>query len=248
MKPALFPRTLLSAFVILLVCIHIGHAQVVVADENAESSQSMARFTTWGNWEGKELFIKRPGKSLKPEEAYVKLDLLDLGYSAEVPFIRAEPLQLCTPIQKEGETKWEPILSIPIPADIRQPLVMLMPKGKAEAHYKIYDLDPATFPFGSYQIVNLTDMRLFAKLDDTGLLLVPGAHGHFKGTARSTLNVWLRVAAEKPDKNARVVYSSMMRNRRDKRMFMFFNAPKGDPNAEVAVRTLVDFAPLPAQP
>ena len=211
-----------------------------------EAEKSIARFTTWGNWEGKELYVKTPKASGKPDEAYVKLDLLDLGYSAEVPFLRAQPLELCTPIEKDGETIWQPVLTIAIPADIRQPLVMVMPKGNPK--FRIFELDPAAFPFGSYQIVNLTDMRLFAKLDDNGLLLVPGAHGHFKGTAQSTLNVWLRVAAEKPDKNAQVVYSSMMRNRSDKRMFMFFSAPKGEPDAEVAVRTLVDFAPLPAQP
>ncbi|MFM7181961.1 MAG: hypothetical protein ACKO2G_10925 [Verrucomicrobiales bacterium] len=234
--------TIFFLFACVLCHVSIGQAQ------EAPEKKPVARFTVWGNWSGKEFYIRDPEKPDKAKDAFIKVDLLDLGYSAEVAFSRAQPIELCTPEQVEGETIWQPVIKVAIPADIRQPLVMIMPDEKAEPGIKIYDLDPATFPYGSYQIINMTEMRLFAKLDDTGLLLKPGEHGHFKGTAQSTLNVWLRVAAEKPDKDAQVVYSSMMKNRNDKRMFMFFSTPKDDPDAEVAVRTLVDFAPLPAQP
>ena len=51
------------------------------------------------------------------------------------------------------------------------------------------------------------------------------------------------VAAEGLDKNSYVVYSSMMRNRSDKRMFMFFHPDESSPDKPISVRTLVDFEP-----
>lgn len=57
----------------------------------------------------------------------------------------------------------------------------------------------------------------------------------------------LVLAAEYADKNAKIIYSSMMRNREDKRMFMFFHSTEPSPDTPVLVRTLADFAQAPEQ-
>jgi hypothetical protein len=237
MSPGFFLKPVLCVAGLLLAAITVGHAQ-----ESAEKTAT-ARFTVWGDWKGKDLYVKKPGTSSNADEGYVKLDLLDLGYSTAVPYLRSKPIELCTELEKDGETLWQPLITVSIPAGTREPLVMIFPNGESGAGYKVYDLDPSVFPYGSYQLVNLTKVRLFARLDETGMLLQPGEHGHFKGTGQSTLNVWLRVAAEGLDKNSYVVYSSMMRNRSDKRMFMFFHPSDTSPDTPIAVRTLVDFAP-----
>jgi hypothetical protein len=211
--------------------------------QTRKSEGPTARFTVWGSWEGQELFVENP-KSSRNGEHHLKLDLLDLGYSAEIPFERSEPIELCTRLEQDGETLWQPLIRVTVPIGIRDPLVMIFPgEEEASPSYQVFDLDPSVFPYGSYQLVNLTKVRLFAKLDETGILLPPGEQGQFEPEGSSKLNVWLRVAAEDREKNGRIIYSSMMKNRPDKRMFMFFHP--SDPSAEnpFAVRTLVDFAP-----
>lgn len=235
LKPILKP--ILLAIGLLLAIGAPGHAQ------ESEKKSPTARFTVWGDWLGKELYVKRPGSSPKEDDGFLKLDLLDLGYSAAVPFLRASPIELCTRLEKDGETIWHPLITVTIPAEIREPLVLIIPNGNDEARYAVYDLHPSVFPYGDYQIVNLSKMHLFAKLDETALRLNPGTSSYFKGGDKSKMNVWLRVAAEDSEKNAKVVYSSMMRNRSDKRMFMFFNSANATPDAPISVRTLVDFAP-----
>ncbi len=212
-------------------------------DGESPEKSAVVRFTVWGEWGGNDLYIKRPGSSSKPDDGFLKVDLLDLGYSASMPFRRAEPIQLCTPIEKEGETIWQPLVTVSIPAEIREPLVMIFPGENGAVRCKVFDLHPSAFPYGDYQLVNLSKRSLLAKLDETVLTLRPGAGGQFKGAGKTSLNVWLRVAAEREDKTGQIVYSSMMRNRRDKRMFMVFHSTDSIQDAPVSVRTLVDFAP-----
>ncbi len=218
------------------------------AQEEPEKKSAMVRFTVWGDWQGKDLYIKGPDSSSGADGGFIKIDLLDLGYSSGMPYQRTKPIELCTPVEKEEETIWQPLITVAIPADIREPLVMIFPKKDGEASHRVFDLNPSVFPYGGYQLVNLTEVRLFAKLDETGLMLGPGESGQFKGNGDSRLNVWLRVAAEGLDKNSYVIYSSMMRNRSDKRMFMFFHRSDSSPDTPVAVRTLVDYAPQKTTP
>jgi hypothetical protein len=221
--------------------------------QDSVDKKPVVRFTVWGNWSDKVLHIKHPDPSRKPEEEYVKIDLLDLGYSAEIPFLRGKPIDLCTPVEKDGKTVWETLITVNIPAGIREPLVLIFPKGDGEesARYRVFELHPSVFPFGDYQLVNLSTVPLYAKLDETVLNLPAGESGHFKGSGQKQLNVWLRVAAEDLEKNTHIVFSSMMRNRIDKRMFMFFYPPDENSDtptdAKIAVRTLVDFAPQEAE-
>jgi hypothetical protein len=239
--PARFLKPILMLLGLLLAFGATGHAQ------ETGKNPAMVRFTVWGDWAGKDLYLKRPGSSSKPDDDFIKLELLDLGYSAAVPFLRGGPIEICTPLEKDGETIWQTVMNIVIPAGIREPLVLIIPNGNGATQYIVYDLHPSVFPYGDYHIVNLSKMHLFAKLDDTVLRLSPGTSSHFKGAGKDKMNVWLRVAAEDTEKNAKVVYSSMMRNRSDKRMFMFFNSANATPDAPISVRTLVDFAPAPEQ-
>lgn len=241
MTPRFFLKPLLLAFGLFLALL------VPCLAQEPEGKTAIARFTVWGDWNGKELYIKKPGSSSKKDEDFIKLDLLNLGYSAAVPFHQAKPFELCTPLEKDGETIWQPLITVTIPAGIREPLVMIFPEGSAGPRFRVFELHPSVFPYGDYQLVNLSKVPLYAKLDETVLNLPQDGSGQFKGVGKTNMNVWLRVAAEDLEKKSHIVYSSMMRNRGDKRMFMFFH-PR-DTSADtmlespVSVKTLVDFAP-----
>lgn len=243
MNPRCLLKPLLPALGLFLALGAPVHAQ------ESEEKTAMARFTVWGDWTGKDLYIKKPGSSSTADDGFLKLDLLDLGYSAAIPFCRANPIELSTPLEKDGETIWQTLLTVTIPAGIREPLVMIFPNGNGGGgpRSRVFELHPSVFPYGDYQLVNLSTVPLYAKLDDTVLNLPAGASGHFKGTGKTKLNVWLRVAAEDLEKKSHIVYSSMMRNRSDKRMFMFFHSRDTSSDtatdSPVSVRSLVDFAP-----
>lgn len=241
MNPRFFLKAILITLGLLLV-----HATPGLAQESHEKP-AMVRFTVWGDWTGQDLYIKRPGSSSKPDEGYLKLDLLNLGYSAAVPYERASPINLCTQLEKDGETIWQPLITVTIPAGVREPLVMIFPDGKGGARISVFDLDPSAFPYGGYQLVNLSKLPILAKLDEAVIRIEPGKSGQFKGTGKAKQNVWLRLAVEYTDKNPKVIYSSMMRNRDDKRMFMFFHSTEANPETPVSVRTLVDFEQTPGQ-
>lgn len=239
------PRFFLQPFLLAL-----GMLLAIPASSLAQETKekpAMVRFTVWGDWTDKDLYIKRPGASSKPDEGYIKLDLLNLGYSTAVPFLRSSPLELCNQLEKDGKTLWQPLITVTIPAGVREPLVMIFPDGKGGARFSVFDLDSSVFPYGGYQLVNLSKLPILAKLDEAVIRIEPGASGHFKGSGKTQQNVWLRLAAEYADKNAKVIYSSMMRNRDDKRMFMFFHSTDDSPDTPVSVRTLVDFAQAPPQ-
>lgn len=240
MTPEILFKPLLALSLLLALVVPLR------AQETGEKT-AMVRFTVWGDWIGKELHIKKPGTTSNKDDDFIKLDLLNLGYSAGVPFRRSKPLELCTRMEKEGETLWQPLITVAIPAEIREPLVMIFPDDQGGARTTVFDLDPAVFPYGCYQLVNLSKLPILAKLDDAVIRIEPGKSGQFKGGGETKKNVWLRLAAEYTDKNAKVIYSSMMRNRDDKRMFMFFHSTEANPDTPVSVKTLVDFAQAPAQ-
>lgn len=241
MNPGVCSRRMVLALGLLLAFLSPAPAQ------ETGDKPSMVRFTVWGDWKGKDLHIRRAETASKTDDGFIKLELLDLGYSSAVPFRRGNPLELCTPLEKDGKTIWQPVITVTIPDGIREPLVMIFPQENGEASARVFDLHSSAFPYGGYQLVNLSKVQLLARLDDAIIRVEPGTSGQFKGSSDGSKNVWLRLAVEHTDKSAKVIYSSMMKNRSDKRMFLFFHTTDASPETPIAVRTLVDFAQAPGQ-
>ncbi|QQL44871.1 hypothetical protein [Sulfuriroseicoccus oceanibius] len=199
------------------------------------------RFSVWGNWQGQELFIRNGrGKGTSPDD-FFKLELLDMGYSPVLPFSRKAGLALFTQREAEdGTIEFIKMMDIRVPGDVKQPLVLLFPSEKGSPGCRVFDLAPDAFPYGGYQMVNLSKVPLIAKLDDKQQLLRPGGAKRFKGAVEDGQNVWLRVAAKGEDGNPKLVYSSMLKNRQAKRMFLFFYPEE---TGKMGVKALVDFQP-----
>ena len=213
-------------------------------DGKQVSKGASVRLCVWGDWKGKELFIKKIKRSDSSEEKYLKVDLLNMGYSPIISFNRKKLLKLCSREEIDGELVFRPFLQIKIPSTIKVPLVLLFPDKKGGATYRIFDLDPAKFPYGGYQIVNLSKLPLLAKLDKKGVKLKPGSAHQLKGGSKDGQKMWLRVVTASGKNKNKLVYSSMLKNRKAKRMFLFFHPSNKKRGVSVGVKTLIDYVPV----
>lgn len=193
-------------------------------------------FCVWGKWAGEELFVKSSSKK------YTKLELLDMGYSPKYSFKKGAPLPIYIREVVEGEASFVPLMQIKVPATTKSPLVLIFPAEDNSTRYQVFDIHPSVFPYGGYQVVNLGKVPLLAQLDKKGVQVNPDKSVKLNGSQEDGANMWLRVAAKGANNQTKLVYSSMLKNRKAKRMFLFFY-PQKDQKNPIGVKTLVDFSP-----
>lgn len=211
------------------------------APQEKETAGPKVRFAVWGDWKGKELYVKRASPVPGKESPYLKLDLLNLAYSPEIPFKRSEALALCVKEGAEDAPVFRPVMNVAIPLAIRSPLVLVFPDEKGGASFRFFDLDPAAFPYGGYQIVNLSKVPLLARLDEKEVRIDSGMAKLMSGAGEPEKNMWLRVAMPGENNASKLIYSAMLKNRNGKRMFLFFHPSGSGADSTVSVKTLVDF-------
>lgn len=91
-----------------------------------------------------------------------------------MPFKRGEPVAIYSVTQTEKGETHVPFLSVTIPDDFRNPMIMLVADGKGGTRHHVVNLDPKDFPWGSYKFVNFTASNLVGLADRTGFKLAPG--------------------------------------------------------------------------
>lgn len=190
--------------------------------------------SSWGDWKGPELFVKQEAK-------WKLLEIMDLGYSAELTYKRSEPVVIVRKVMTEKGEQYVPFISVAIPEACRKPLIMLVPDPKVGARTMVVDLDPKEFPWGSYKFVNFTGAKLDGLVNRTGFHVEPGGLYMFNPGKDENTRLAIQVKAMKGDQSE-LVYSNMVINRPSKRMLVFFH-PSTDAagGASIDTRCLVDF-------
>ncbi|BDS08391.1 hypothetical protein NT6N_34310 [Oceaniferula spumae] len=224
--------------IVMIACGNLAYAQ---EDTGAEGTR-LFRVTSFGAWKGGELFIKRPkdveGQSL------IKVDLFDMGYSPPMRYKAAQPILFFKKAENE-EIPYEEVMKVAIPNSMRQPLILLIPRGD-KILSRVFDLDPSKFPYGSCQVVNFAGSDLQVAMDKDSRVLKSNQSQVFAPVREEKQAAWLRVA---DIDTKQTVFTTMMMRRAKKRMFVFFiDAQDSKGGKTVKTRMLVDFRPDPKKP
>lgn len=225
----------LASLVILPAPRALAQNEAPATPENPERPRGPTfRVSTWGTWAGPELFVAADG-SWKP------IELIDLGYSQDMPFSRDQPVILARKMQTDKGERYMPFISISVAKEIAAPLILLVPDGKGSARSFVVDLAPNAFPWGSYQFVNFTDQNFDSQVGNERFQL-PSSKSKLvnpQKTENTRLPILVRTGTAN---NWTTVYSTMVINRPSKRMLLFFHPGKGPGGeANVEARCLVDF-------
>lgn len=223
--------------------------QPVAAQDKPAKGPSF-RIACWSEWTKDELFIRLPRKVKGDEDGkgkgkMLKLEILDMSYSPSYPYTPGEPLLFFKKTDDEKEP-YAPELKVLIPNSYKDPLVMLM-LGKEKTTHFVYDLNTKNFPFGSYKVINFSSVDLFTELAGKRFALKPKSSHMVNLSLKEKKAIQCKVAVKQNGK-AKLVYSSMLMNRPNKRMLMFFFPTKDEAGrSTIKCRSLVDFATTPAK-
>ena len=236
---------LLSTILKHLLCYTVTFSGISQAQDEAippEELSPAAKKTTFrvcclGDWKKGDIYAKTGKKDNKP--VYEKLDILDMGYSADIPYIRAKPIKLYK-LTDDEENPYQEVLNIVIPQGIKTPLILLVPI-KDKLQHRVYDINPTVFPYGSFKMVNFSKMSLKVGIDDDIRPLSPSASLLYAPLADKKKSAWLRIAGLKTKKT---IFTSMIMRRKAKRVIIFIiNSVGTDGSQSIKTRMLVDFEP-----
>jgi len=212
------------------------------------------RVFCWSDWNEEDLYIVNPRKKKKDEQKkkdkkkdgqMIKLEIYNMSASKPYPYRRDEVLKFYKKTNNE-EKPYKMVLKVKIPPSYKKPLVMLTIE-KDKTTYMLYDLDAGKFPYGSSKLVNMTSIGLMADLGGE-LFLVKSMSDHFVKFKldQQSAPQKCRIAIKKKGET-KVVYSSIIMARANKRTLMFFYTIKDEADrTSIKCRSFVDFKPTQA--
>lgn len=223
----------------------ISVVQAQESDQNSgdEGPKRTFSVTCWGEWDGPELFVKEEGQR-DAEGKWHKLALADLAISPPLPFEKGSQITLYQQLEgQEGtdDEAFKVFARFKVPSTVRMPLLVLFKSGK-KIQGKIFDLSPDRFPGGSYVFVNLGAKPLQIELNNKKFNLKPGQEHLVRGRIKKNQRVQIRANAMNDEGKLTNRYSSMLINRPNKRMVMFFFPTTNQAGLEtISCRSVVDF-------
>lgn len=230
----------MTTIIHLTLLLLLGMAGIALGLNKTEGStkneQHAIRISSLGEWNGGPLFVR---EGLEKTDPMNEVGIIDMGYSPNIPFKPGQAIQFFKKTSDE-ETPYQLVLSVTVPAAIKMPLILLISRND-KITYQTFDLDPNTFPYGSYQMVNYSTQQLKVAIDQNIKALEPYQRHIFAAARVKAKTAWLRASIESQRK---LVFSSMTTQRAGKRMIVFFL--NGDNKELIRTRMLVDFQPASA--
>lgn len=233
--------------VYLLICCVIlsfvssSHAQTRPGrDSHTIRPANTFRIVSSTDWTGNDLYILSPKK--KGNDSMIQLKIYDMSYSKYYPYKKGAPVSFFTKTN-DPETPYTLLFKVAIPPTNKMPLIFVT-RTKSKVHSRLFDIHPSTFPYGSYQMVNLTNKGLIAQFGGNRYSVKPNNSKSVRiKQARKGKAVSCKVARSE-DGETKLIYSNIMMNKTNKRLLMFFYPDKDRRGRDtVQCKSLVDFAP-----
>jgi hypothetical protein len=162
MNPSLFPRRIHVVGILLLCSLWADSglfAQGDLGDTDGEKGKTF-RATLFGTWEGYDLYTRKKTDflPLKPARS---------SYTKRLPYRGDSIVLYKKEVSEEGEEIYPVALTVPVPAGLSEPL-MILAWDREEEHpvAKLIEFSPREFPYGTYQVVNLSKYELAGTIRD----------------------------------------------------------------------------------
>ncbi|MFC4990746.1 hypothetical protein [Rubritalea tangerina] len=208
--------------------------------ETVKSKKPQFKVTTWEKWDSSPILLKT--KNERGKEEMVSIETMEMSYSRGYPYQKGAPIKFYTETN-DPETPYKLFKSIQIPQNIKSPLILFLTINK-ELRTLIFDLDASDFKYGSYKLVNLSQKEILYKIDNKRIKLKPLASRNVPIATSGKKKAVHCQAAVLLEGKPKIVYSTMLMNRSEKRQLIFFYSTKDSKGREVVKsRSLVDFKP-----
>lgn len=142
--------------IILLSAVWLNSSPSALAQEAEieEGKGKSYRVTLFGKWEGDELFSKQKSE-------YLPVNPAKSSYTRRIQYSGDSIVLYKKGVSEEGEEIYLAALSVNVPADIIEPLMILAwDNTNMKPYGKVIEFSPRKFPYGTYQIVNLSNFQL----------------------------------------------------------------------------------------
>ena len=197
------------------------------------------RAVSWNAGQPGGFTYMNAGKAVLVEELQSTVRSEMLHYTGPSPLVLYAPDAVIPP-PKDTKPP-EPIAVIPIPSNIRYPLLILVPNPDGDKPlYKgmMFDDDPSAFPFPSYSFINLCGSPVAISLGENQFGLEPGKR-KLATSKEKTLN--LRLAVQKAgSENWNVIYDNFYPNWPTERTLMFITDIKRNDRTYIEPRVLLE--------
>ncbi len=223
---------------LLICCSYLAATAVSVAQEGGKEIKRGFRVTLFNEWKGPELFVKT-------KKSYAVLKAHRMAYTKKLRLFPGEPIILFTKsLDPEGEEKYKPFAQFRIPASTLEPLLVLHWNAAAgKAGGKVIEFSTRRFGYGTYQLVNLSDTKIFGYIGDKKQLYACNPRDAYissfrlENVVRTPITAYIANGDE-----PLLVFSTLTIHRERKRVILFFKAERNKLNRLVyRSQSLVDF-------
>ena len=166
--------------------------------------------------------------------------------------------QFAVPVMRKGATgevdkkgksivSWLPYAVLPLKPDDTDICVILFDNGKGGANFRIFDFKPATFPYGSLKIVNLSGAKVACSLDGKVIQADPGKAVLSHNSFATRTAPQITMAVQETGGEDRILFMSrMIMSDNSRSLFFVIERPSDNIEGRYEVTSIVDMNPNPA--
>lgn len=152
-------------------------------------------------------------------------------------------------VDKKGKAivTWLPYATLPLKPDDTDICVILFDNGKGGANFRIFDFKPASFPYGSLKVVNLSGAKVACSLDGKLIVAESGKTVLSPNSFATRAAPQITMAVQEAGGEDRILFMSrMIMSDNSRSLFFVIERPGDNIENRYEVTSIVDMNPNPA--